>query len=243
MFWSDEVAERYSRHLLLKEIGVSGQERLLQGRVVIVGVGGLGSAAALYLAAAGVSTLGLADGDVVALSNLQRQIIHSTPEIGNLKVDAAKRSINRLNAGVTVKTYPYHVTEANIDELITAYDFVIDGSDNFHTKFLINDACLRRNKTFSHAGVARFTGQTLTVTPRCSPCCRCIFEDSYDDAQPDCNARGVLGVLPGIIGLIQATEAIKYLANVGKLLTGRLLICDLLEMRFREVKVDVDCRH
>ena len=239
MFTEDQC-QRYSRNILLKEVGGGGQQRLLKSSVLVIGVGGLGSPAALYLAASGVGTIGLADADNVDITNLQRQIIHATPDIGRPKVESAAEKLRALNPDVTVKTCPEWVTAANIMPLIAEYDFVIDCTDNFDAKFLINDACVLGNKPYSHGGILRFDGQALTVKPRESACYRCIFQNP---PQADsCSEAGVIGVLPGVIGTIQATEALKFLLGQGDLLTDRLLTYNALRMRFREVRVGRDPR-
>lgn len=230
--------ERYSRHIILPEVGGGGQERLLAGRVLVIGAGGLGAPIALYLAAAGVGTVGIADPDRVELSNLQRQVIHFTPDVGTPKVDSAKRKMAALNPDVTVRTHEVRVTAANVLDLVAGYDFVIDGTDNFAAKFLINDACVLAGKPYSHAGILQFVGQTITVLPKTSPCYRCIFpEPPPPEALPTCAEAGVIGVLPGVVGTVQATEAIKYLLRRGEVLAGRLLVYSALDMRFREVAI------
>jgi len=235
---TDEQIERYSRHIMLKEVGGKGQEKLLNGSVLVIGVGGLGSPAALYLAAAGVGTIGIADADVVDLSNLQRQIAHHTADIGVPKVASARAKMVAMNPGVTVVTHHVRVSAANIADIVEGYDFVIDATDNFAAKFLINDASVLAGKTYSHGGILRFDGQTITVRPGETACYRCIFPaPPPEDAIPACSRAGVIGVLPGVIGTIQATEAIKYLLGQGELLTGRLLTYSALRMKFREVPV------
>lgn len=229
---------RYSRQIMLEEIGIKGQEQLRQGKVLIIGAGGLGSPAALYLAAAGVGTIGIADADAVELSNLNRQVLHGTPDIGSEKVRSAERKLAALNPGVKVVAHRCLIRHDNISEIVADYDFIIDATDNFDAKFLINDTCVRLGKPFSHGGVLRYQGQTMTVAPNVSPCYRCIFpETPPDDVAISCSRDGILGVVPGIIGTIQACEAIKYLLGIGGLLTGRLLTCDTLSMRFREIGV------
>ena len=235
---ADQI-ERYSRHILLQDVGGKGQEKLLAGRVLIIGAGGLGAPIALYLAAAGVGTIGIADADVVDVTNLQRQVIHFTPDIGKSKVVSAAEKMRAINPDVTVKTYQEWIGATNIAGLIADYDFVIDGTDNFATKFLINDACVLGNKPFSHGGILRFYGQTLTVKPRESACYRCIFPaPPPKDVIPTCSEAGVIGVLPGVIGTIQATEAIKFLLGIGDLLTGRLLTYNAKSLKFREIKIN-----
>ncbi|HOP40087.1 MAG TPA: molybdopterin-synthase adenylyltransferase MoeB [Geobacteraceae bacterium] len=230
---TEEQAERYSRHIILKEVGNTGQTRLMKGKVLIIGAGGLGSPAALYLAAAGIGTVGIADADVVDISNLQRQVIHSTSDLGRPKVESARAKMVAINPEVRVVTHHTWICADNIMDIIRDYDFVIDGTDNFAAKFLINDACVMAGKPFSHGGVLHFLGQAITVIPNVSPCYRCIFPDPPPPtAIPTCARTGVLGVLPGVIGTIQATEAIKFLLGVGKLLTGRLLVYDAEGMDF-----------
>jgi len=235
---TEEQINRYSRHILLKEVGGKGQKKLLNGRVLIIGAGGLGSPIALYLAAAGVGTIGIADADEVDLSNLQRQVIHFTADVGKAKVLSAKEKMVAINPELNVVTYETWVSAENIAAMVADYDFVIDGTDNFAAKFLINDACVLANKPYSHGGILQFDGQTMTVTPGQSPCYRCIFpEPPPKDVIPTCSRAGVIGVLPGVLGTLQATEAIKYLLGAGDLLTGRLLTYNALRMRFREVPV------
>jgi molybdopterin/thiamine biosynthesis adenylyltransferase len=236
--FTEEQIQRYSRHILLKDVGGKGQQKLFDGRVFIIGAGGLGAPIALYLAAAGVGTIGIADADTVDISNLQRQVIHFTPDIGKPKVESAAEKMRAINPDVTVKTYQEWVSAANIAALIADYDFVIDGTDNFAAKFLINDACVLGGKPYSHGGILRFDGQTFTVKPRESACYRCIFErPPPKDAIPTCSEAGVIGVLPGVIGTLQATEAIKFLLGKGDLLTGRLLTYNALKLKFREIPI------
>lgn len=238
MAFTNEQLERYSRHIILKEVGAKGQKKLLNARVLIIGAGGLGAPAAMYLAAAGVGTIGIADADEVDLSNLQRQIIHSTEDVGKAKVRSAKETMNRLNPDVTVNTYRTFVTSENILELVKDYDFVIDGTDNFPAKFLINDACVMAKKPFSHAGIIRFKGQLMTYVPGQGPCYRCVFRNPPPkDAVPTCRQAGVIGAMGGVIGSLQAMEAVKYILGVGELLTGSLLTYDALKMEFRKVKL------
>ncbi|AJE02785.1 HesA/MoeB/ThiF family protein [Geobacter pickeringii] len=236
--FTDQQIERYSRHIILKEVGGKGQKKLLDGKVMVIGAGGLGAPIALYLAAAGVGTIGIADADVVDLSNLQRQVIHFTADVGKPKVESAREKMEAMNPDVTVRTYQEWISAANIARIIADYDFVIDGTDNFAAKFLINDACVMAGKPYSHGGILQFDGQTMTVKPGESPCYRCIFPaPPPKDAIPTCSQAGVIGVLPGVLGTIQATEAIKHLLGQGELLTGRLLTYNALRMRFREVPV------
>lgn len=238
MILSDEQLARYSRHITLKEIGVKGQKKLLAAKVLIIGAGGLGAPAAMYLAAAGVGTIGIADCDDVELSNLQRQIIHTTEDVGKSKTESAAETIKSLNPDVTVKTFHGYVNSSNIAELIADYDFIIDGADNFPTKFLINDACVLGGKPFCHAGILRFEGQLMTYVPDEGPCYRCIFEaPPPKDAVPSCREAGVIGAMAGIIGSMQALEAVKYITGQGELLTGAMLIFDGLKMEWRKVKL------
>lgn len=233
---TEEQIQRYSRHIILEEVGGRGQEKLLDAKVLIVGAGGLGSSAGLYLAAAGIGTLGLMDADRVDLSNLQRQVIHSTGSLGQEKVVSAAHTLRALNPGIDVKIHALRANAHNISDIIAAYDFVIDGTDNFVSKFLINDACYFAKIPFSHAGVLRFCGHLLTVLPGKTPCCRCVFGSPPPaDAVPSCAQAGVLGVLPAVVGSLQATEAIKCLLGMGDLLTSTLLIYDALTMEFSKV--------
>ena len=243
MALTDEQIERYSRHIILKEVGAKGQKKLLNAKVLIIGAGGLGAPAAMYLAAAGVGTIGIADADDVDLSNLQRQIIHSTEDVGKPKVKSARETMERMNPGVKVNTYHMFVDAANSRELIREYDFIIDGTDNFPAKFLINDACVLEKKPFSHAGIIRFKGQLMTYVPGEGPCYRCVFkEPPPKDAVPTCKQAGVIGAMGGVIGSLQAMEAIKYIIGKGELLTGYLLTYDALTMEFRKVGLPRDTR-
>jgi len=236
MAFTNEQLERYSRHIILKEVGPKGQKKLLNSKLLIIGAGGLGAPAAMYLAAAGVGTIGIADADEVDLSNLQRQIIHGTSDVGKAKVKSAKETINAMNPDVTVNTYRIFVSAENILELINEYDFIIDGTDNFPAKFLINDACVMAEKPFSHAGIIRFQGQLMTYVPGEGPCYRCVFHaPPPKDAVPTCKQAGVIGAMGGVIGSLQAMEAIKYIIGVGNLLVGKLLTYDALKMEFRTI--------
>ncbi len=238
MAFSNEQLERYSRHIILKEIGAKGQKKLLNAKVLIIGAGGLGAPVAMYLAAAGVGTIGIADADEVDLSNLQRQIIHATKDVGKPKVLSAKETMNEMNPDVTVNTYHTFVTSENIRKLIRDYDFIIDGTDNFPAKFLINDACVMEKKPFSHAGIIRFKGQLMTYVPGQGPCYRCVFKNPPPkDAVPTCKQAGVVGAMGGVIGSLQAMEAIKFIVGQGELLTGNLLTYDALKMDFRKIKL------
>ncbi|GHU88439.1 adenylyltransferase [Spirochaetia bacterium] len=247
MAFTDEQLERYSRHIILKEVGVKGQKKIMGGKVLIVGAGGLGAPAAMYLAAAGVGTIGIADADVVDLSNLQRQIIHSTADVGKPKVQSAKETMNAMNLDVEVVTYHEWINSTNITDIIKDrdYDFIIDGTDNFPIKFLINDACVMLGKPFSHAGIIRFQGQLMTYIPGKGPCYRCVFRNPPPpDAVPTCRQAGVLGVMGGVIGTLQATEALKYLMGMDGLLNGYLLTYNALTMEFRKIKLAAnhDCQ-
>lgn len=233
--------ERYSRHILLSEVGGRGQEKLLSSRVLLVGVGGLGSPAGLYLAAAGVGMIGIMDPDLVELNNLQRQVAHSTPDIGRPKVDSAAEKFRALNPDVKIRPYRERLTAANALAILADYDFVIDGTDNFASKFLVADACHFAAKPYSHAGILQFYGQTMTVRPGQSACYRCVFNaPPPPGAVPSCSQAGVLGVMAGVMGLLQATEALKFFLEKGKLLTDRLLVYDALDSSFREVEIKRD---
>jgi adenylyltransferase/sulfurtransferase len=234
----EDQIERYSRNIILKEVGGKGQNRLLESKVLIIGAGGLGSPAALYLAAAGVGTIGIADGDRVDVSNLQRQIIHFTEDVGIPKADSAEKKIHHLNPDVQVRVHKEMVRSSNAQEILADYDFIIDGTDNFAAKFLINDACVLLGKPYSHAGILRFNGQTMTVLPKKSACYRCVFTNPPPaGAVPTCAEAGVLGGMAGVMGTLQAVEALKYLLGIGNLLTDRLLVFEALPMSFREVKI------
>lgn len=243
MKFTNSQLERYSRHIILDDIGVKGQQKMMNGKVLIIGTGGLGAPAALYLGAAGIGTIGLVDADVVDLSNLQRQIIHQTADIGKPKVISGKESINQTNPDVEVVTYEERADSKNITDIIKDrdYDFIIDGTDNFPVKFLINDACVMLKKPFSHAGIIRFQGQTMTYLPDNGPCYRCVFKNPPPpDTVPTCRQAGVLGVMGGVIGSIQATEAIKYITGVGELLNGKLLTYNAKTMEFRRINISLD---
>ncbi|MDR1747173.1 MAG: HesA/MoeB/ThiF family protein [Tannerella sp.] len=236
--FTEEQIERYSRHILLQDVGVEGQEKINNGRVLVVGAGGLGAPVLLYLAAAGVGTLGIIDGDVVDLSNLQRQVIHFTPDVGKSKVQSAKEKIHLINPDVKVITHYDLFGADNAFDLIKDYDFVVDGTDNFPVKFLINDACVLAGKPFSHGGILRFEGQTFTYLPG-NACYRCIFHSPPPpNAVPTCSQAGVLGAIAGMLGTIQAAEALKYLVGVGELLTNKLLIFNAKSMQFRTVNLN-----
>lgn len=243
MSLTDAQVERYSRHLILKEIGGKGQIKLLKAKVFCIGAGGLGSPIALYLAAAGVGTIGIIDDDTVDLSNLQRQILHSTKTIDVHKVDSAKATLNALNPDIKVNTYKGRISSENILDLIKDYDIVLDGSDNFPTRFLVNDACFFMKKTLISGSIFRFEGQLTAIKPHYdnNPCYRCLYPEPPPAGMiPSCQEAGVLGVLAGTIGVLQATEAIKEILGIGEPLTKRLLIYDALDMDFREVKTKKD---
>ncbi len=234
---NDEQIERYSRHIILQDVGGPGQEKILNAKVLIIGAGGLGSPAALYLAAAGVGTIGIIDGDVVDRSNLQRQVIHFTPDLNKPKVDSAKEKIAQINPDVTVNTMRALITADNALDIMKDYDFVIDGTDNFPAKFLINDACVMAKKPFSHGGILRFDGQTMTYVPG-SACYRCIFHSPPPpNAVPSCSQAGILGAVAGMLGTIQAAEALKHSIGIGELLTNRLLIFNAKTMGFRTANI------
>jgi len=244
MVFTNGQLERYSRQIILNEVGIKGQERLLNAKVLIIGAGGLGSPAALYLAAAGVGTIGIVDADEVDLSNLQRQVIHTSNDVGRAKAESAAETMKAINPDVTVNTYQTFVDSGNILGLIQDYGFIIDATDNFPAKFLINDACVMAGKAFSHAGINRFQGQLMTYVPGEGPCYRCVFkEPPPKDAVPAGKQAGVMGATAGVIGSLQAMEAVKYIIGQGSLLTGRLLTYDALKMDFRTVKLpkDSDC--
>lgn len=228
-YFTPEQLQRYSRHFVLPEIGVSGQKNLLASKVLVIGAGALGSTALMYLASAGIGTIGIADYDKIELSNLQRQIIHNTASVGQYKADSAKRTIKDINPDVSVILYKEKITVENIIKIIRNYDFIIDGSDNFETKFLINDACVIERKPYSHAGAVKFEGQTMTYVPGKGPCLRCLLGSVPPPNETcSCSQAGVLGVVPGIIGGIQALEAIKYILGIGDLLIGKILSFDAL---------------
>ncbi len=233
--------QRYSRHLLIPEVGTAGQARLLASKVLLVGAGGLGSPAALYLAAAGVGTIGIIDFDVVDLSNLQRQVVHATDRVGVPKVESARRSITALNPDVRVVTYEEMLLADNVERVIAGYDVIVDGTDTFETRYLLNDAAVAAGIPVVHASVYRFEGQLSTFIPYVGPCYRCLYPTPPPpELAPGCSVVGVLGVVPGIMGLIQATEALKVLLGIGTTLSGRLLLFDALEMEFTELRLRRD---
>jgi molybdopterin/thiamine biosynthesis adenylyltransferase len=239
-----EQRERYSRHLLLDEVGLEGQQKLLDAKVLLLGAGGLGSPVALYLAAAGVGTLGIVDNDTVDLSNLQRQVIHSNERIGVSKVDSAEQTIRELNPDVKVIKHPVRIDASNIMEILPGYDIVVDGLDNFPTRYLLNDASVRLQIPVVSAAILGFEGQLSVFKPYDGPCYRCLFPvPPPAELAPSCGANGVLGVLPGTMGLLQATEVIKLILDRGEPLIGRLMMYDALAAEFTEVKVrrDPEC--
>ncbi|HZG35080.1 MAG TPA: molybdopterin-synthase adenylyltransferase MoeB [Gaiellaceae bacterium] len=242
---STEQRARYSRHLLIPEVGEAGQQTLLQSRVLLVGAGGLGSPASLYLAAAGVGTLGIVDADVVDDSNLQRQIVHSTERLGEPKVASAKRTIEALNPDVDVKAYEERLTSENVERILgEGWDVIVDGADNFPTRYLVNDASVWHSIPVVHGSIYRFEGQATVFKPHEGPCYRCLFPaPPPPELAPSCAEGGVLGVLPGIVGSLQANEALKLLLGIGETLQGRLLLFDALATTFDEVTVkqDPDC--
>lgn len=238
MEFTKKQLERYSRQIVMKEIGVEGQEKLAEAKVLIIGAGGLGSPAALYLAAAGIGKIGIADSDIVGLSNLQRQLMHTTSDLGRPKVESAKETLQQINPDVSIQTYNEFISSDNIAGIIADYDFVLDCTDNFEAKFLINDACVIADKPFTHAGVTGFQGQLMTVIPHETSCYRCIFQaPPPEGAVPSCAEAGIIGAAAGVVGSLQALEAIKYITGAGDLLTGKLLTFDALTMKFRTVKL------
>jgi sulfur-carrier protein adenylyltransferase/sulfurtransferase len=234
---SDSERSRYQRHLSLAEIGLAGQEKLKAGRVLVVGAGGLGSPAALYLAAAGCGTLGLVDYDNVELSNLQRQVLFDTQDVGRPKAEVARARLAALNPQIAVRAHVLELSAANVREVLSAYDLVLDGSDRLSTRYLVNDACVLLSKPLVSAAIHRFEGQLMGYVPGRGPCYRCMFPQTPDGVVANCADAGVLGVLPGVLGTLQATEAIKLLTGIGEPLLGRLLTYDALAMRFEEFRV------
>ena len=238
---TSEQRERYSRHLLIPEVGLEGQQKLLESKVLLIGAGGLGSPAALYLAAAGVGTLGIVDNDEVDLSNLQRQVIHNNERIGVLKVESAKQTIEALNPDVKVVPHAIRLDRDNVLDLIRDYDVIVDGADNFPTRYLLNDAAVRERKPVVHASILGFDGQLTTFVPYEGPCYRCLYpQPPPAELAPSCGANGVLGVLPGIMGLLQANEVIKLVVGMGEPLVGRLLLFEALSTEFTQLKVRRD---
>jgi adenylyltransferase/sulfurtransferase len=236
--WTKEQVERYSRHIILPEVGGKGQKKINEAKVFLVGAGGLGSPAGLYLAAAGVGTIGICDADAVELSNLQRQILHRTEDVNRPKVMSAKRTMEALNPDTKVVPYQTRLTSENIMDLIKDYDIVVDGSDNFPTRYLVNDACVFARKPLVSGAVFRFDGQATTIVPYETPCYRCLFENPPPPGMvPSCQEAGILGSVVGVIGTIQATEVLKLILGKGNGLKGKLLLFDAIDMDFRKVKV------
>ena len=236
-----EQYSRYSRHLILPEIGEEGQKKLLAAQVLIIGAGGLGSPLGLYLAAAGVGTIGLVDFDVVDLSNLQRQILHTNDDIGKSKLDSAEKRIKGMNPDTKVVKHPVKISSDNALTILQGYDLVIDGTDNFPTRYLVNDSCVLLNKPNLYGSIFRFEGQATVFMPKTGPCYRCLYPEPPPPGMvPSCAEGGVLGILPGVIGVIQATEAVKLIVGTGELLIGRLLLYDALKMNFRTLKLRRD---
>jgi molybdopterin/thiamine biosynthesis adenylyltransferase/rhodanese-related sulfurtransferase len=238
---TDEQKQRYSRHLLVPEVGLEGQQKLLDAKVLMIGAGGLGSPAALYLAAAGVGTLGIVDDDVVDLTNLQRQVIHNSERIGEPKVESARKTIEALNPDVEVRPYQTRLDSDNVLDLIRDYDVIVDGADNFPTRYLLNDAAVRLRKPVVHASILGFDGQITVFVPYEGPCYRCLYpQPPPADLAPSCGANGVLGVLPGVMGLLQANETIKLIIGQGEPLVGRLLLFEALSTQFTQLRVRRD---
>ncbi len=238
---TNEEILRYSRHLIMPEVGMEGQEKLKKSSVLLIGAGGLGSPLGLYLSAAGVGRLGLVDFDVVDVSNLHRQVIHDTKNVGKSKVESAKERIAQINPNVVVETYVTPITRDNILGILKNYDMVIDGTDNFPTRYLVNDAAVMLGKTNIYGSIFRFDGQVTVFKPHEGPCYRCLYPEPPPPGMvPSCAEGGVLGILPGTVGLIQATEAVKQIIGKGKSLVGRLLLYNALDMSFRELKIRRD---
>ena len=240
MLKEDQI-ERYSRQIILPNVGGKGQEKLFNAKVLIIGAGGLGSPCALYLASAGIGKIGIVDSDKVELNNLQRQILHTTNRVGMPKVESAKEGLNSINPDVETALYNIRLMSDNIMDIIKNYDIVIDGSDNFPTRYLVNDACVLAGKVLSHGGIFRFDGQAITILPKKSACYRCLFpEPPPPGLVPSCQEGGILGAVAGVIGTIQANEVLKYVLGIGDLLAGKLLVFNALDSSFRQVKVPKD---
>jgi adenylyltransferase/sulfurtransferase len=242
--FSEAQIERYSRHIILPEVGGVGQRKLLNSRVLVIGAGGLGSPACLYLAAAGVGTIGIVDSDVVDLSNLQRQILHATEDVGQPKCLSARDTMESINPDVRVVPHQLRLDSSNALDVIADYDVVVDGADNFPTRYLANDACVFAGKPLSHAGILRFEGHVTTIVPGRGPCYRCLYpEPPPPGLVPSCQEAGILGAVAGIMGAIQATEVIKLILGLGDVLVGRLLVFDALQMSFRSFEMlrPADC--
>lgn len=240
--FTEEQIQRYSRQIILPEVGGKGQKKISGAKVFLIGAGGLGSPAALYLAAAGVGRIGIIDADHVDLSNLQRQVLHSTATLNRAKVESARETLSRINPDIRIDAFNEKLTSENIMGLINDYDIILDGSDNFPTRFLVNDACYFQKKTLISGSIFRFEGQLTTLKGHLDqPCYRCLYpEPPPPGLVPSCQEAGVLGVLAGTIGVLQAAEALKEIIGIGSSLAGRLLLYDALQMRFREVKVRKD---
>jgi adenylyltransferase/sulfurtransferase len=235
---TQEEVSRYSRHLIMPEVGVAGQEKLKAAKVLLIGTGGLGAPVAMYLAAAGVGTIGLVDFDVVDVSNLQRQVIHGTKDIGKKKIDSAEETMRDINPLINIIKHEVALSSANALEILKDYDIIADGTDNFPTRFLINDACVLLNKPNVYASIFRFEGQATIFAAEGGPCYRCLYpEPPPPGLVPSCAEGGVLGILPGVVGLLQATEVVKLILGAGEPLVGRLLLYDALAMKFRELKL------
>jgi molybdopterin/thiamine biosynthesis adenylyltransferase len=242
--FSEDEIRRYSRHIVLPEVGGIGQKQINRAAVLVVGAGGLGSPVAFYLAAAGVGTIGIVDNDIVDTSNLQRQILHTTADVGRKKVESARETLLALNPNLTIVPHDVRLNSANIRDILKDYDVVAEGSDNFPTKFLVNDACVMTGTPLSMAGIFRFSGQILTVIPREGPCYRCLIpQPPPPGAIPSCQEAGVLGAMAGAVGVIQATEILKIILGKGEVMSGRLLLFEALQMRFEpiEVKRNPEC--
>jgi len=239
--FSNEQIERYSRHIILTEVGGLGQTKLLESKILVIGAGGLGSPTALYLAAAGVGTLGIIDHDIVDISNLQRQILHGTSDVGQSKVVSAKATLNEINPDVEIVMYQQRLSSENVFQLFEDYDLVIDGCDNFPTRYLINDACVMMGKPNIHGSIFQFEGQVTIFYPGKGPCYRCLYPSPPPPGMaPSCQEAGVFGVLPGIVGSVQAVEAIKVLLEIGDPLIGQLLLFDALGMSFKRMRLHQD---
>lgn len=239
----DDQIERYSRQIILPDVGGKGQERLLKAKVLIIGAGGLGSPCALYLTSAGIGKIGIVDKDTVELNNLQRQILHTTQGVGSPKVESAKDRLTAINPDVEIVTYKLRVSSENVLDIIKDYHIIVDGSDNFPTRYLMNDACVLAKKPLSHGGIFRYDGQAITIIPGKSACYRCLFpEPPPPGLVPSCQEAGILGAVAGVIGVIQANEVLKYILGTGELLTGKLLVFNALDSSFRLVNVPQDPR-
>ncbi len=236
--FTQEQLRRYARHFSLKECGFKGQEKILKSKVLIVGAGGLGSPVAFYLAAAGVGEIGIIDGDNVDLSNLQRQILHTTAEVGTPKIESAMAKLSALNPEITLTPHFTMLEAHNALEILSLYDVIVDGTDNFATKFLINDACVLLNKPYSHGGILRFSGQSMSIKPTESACYACIFDSPPPEGSvPNCASAGVFGAIAGMLGTIQATEVLKIITGIGQPLYNQLLSFDATTMNFRKIKL------